>query len=68
MAYAVEKFLYKKSKLIIVLTPAFYNIFRYKKNISISKLIMIPNAADFSLSEDILTTFFRDLFRKQHSL
>ncbi len=68
IAYAVEKFLYKKAKLINVLTPAFYNTLRDKKDISISKLIMIPNAADFSLSEDILTTFDRDLFRKQHSL
>jgi glycosyltransferase involved in cell wall biosynthesis len=68
MAYSVEKFLYKEAKLINVLTPAFYNTLRDKKNISISKLIMIPNAADFSLSEDILTSFDRDLFRKQHSL
>lgn len=68
MAYAVERFLYKKAKLINVLTPAFYNTLRDKKNIGISKLIMIPNAADFSLSEDILTTFDRDLFRKQQSL
>lgn len=68
MAYAVEKFLYKKAKLINVLTPAFYNTLKDKKNISPTKLIMIPNAADFSLSEDILSSFDRDLFRKQHSL
>ncbi len=68
MAYAVERFLYKKAKLINVLTPAFYDTLRDKKNISISKLIMIPNAADFSLSDEILTTFDRDAFRKQHDL
>lgn len=68
LAYAVEKCLYKKAKLINVLTPAFYNTLRDKKNISISKLIMIPNAADFSLSDEILTTFDRDTFRKQHDL
>jgi glycosyltransferase involved in cell wall biosynthesis len=68
LAYAVEKSLYKKAKLINVLTPAFYNTLRDKKNISISKLIMIPNAADFSLSDEILTTFDRDAFRKQHDL
>ena len=68
MAYTVEKFLYKKAKLINVLTPAFYNTLAVNKNISISKLIMIPNAADFSLSEDILVSFDRDLFRKQHNL
>jgi glycosyltransferase involved in cell wall biosynthesis len=68
IAYAVERFLYKKAELINVLTPAFYNALRDKKNINTSKIIMIPNAADFSLSEDILTTFDRDSFRKQHSL
>lgn len=68
MAYAVEKFIYKKAKLINVLTPAFYNTLRDKKNISESKLIMIPNAADFSLSEEIVSSFDRTEFRKQHDL
>lgn len=68
MAYAVEKFIYKKAKLINVLTPAFYNTLRDKKQISESKLIMIPNAADFSLSEEIVSSFDRTEFRKQHDL
>lgn len=68
MAYAVEKFIYKKAALINVLTPAFYNTLRDKKNISEDKLVMIPNAADFSLSEKILSSFDREKFRKQHSL
>lgn len=68
MAYAVEKFLYRKAKLINVLTPAFYNTLRDKKNISEQKLLMIPNAADFSLSEEILATFDREQFRLDHDL
>ncbi|MFV0230402.1 glycosyltransferase family 4 protein [Empedobacter falsenii] len=68
LAYSVEKFLYKKAKLINVLTPAFYNTLRDKKGINESKLIMIPNAADFSLSEEILNNFDRDSFRKQNDL
>ena len=68
IAYAVERFLYNKAKIINVLTPAFYYTLRDKKNVSISKIIMIPNAADFSLSDDILTSFDRDSFRKQHGL
>lgn len=68
LAYAVERFIYKKAKLINVLTPAFYNTLRDKKNVSESKLIMIPNAADFSLSEEILQNFDRESFRKQHDL
>lgn len=68
MAYAVEKFIYKKSRLINVLTPAFYNTLKDKKGISESKLIMIPNAADFSLSEAVLNNFDREQFRKDYQL
>lgn len=68
MAYAVEKFIYKKARLINVLTPAFYSTLQDKKNIKESKLIMIPNAADFSLSEEIVSSFDRTEFRKQHDL
>src|SRR5690606_3203727 len=38
LAYAVERFIYKKSRLINVLTPAFYNTLKDKKGISESKL------------------------------
>ncbi|MEY8759782.1 glycosyltransferase family 4 protein [Chryseobacterium tongliaoense] len=68
LAFAVEKFIYAKAKLINVLTPAFLNTLRDKKNISTDKLVMIPNAADFSLSEDVLHHFNRELFRKKHNL
>lgn len=68
MAYAVERFIYKKSRLINVLTPAFYNTLKDKKGISESKLIMIPNAADFSLSEAVLNNFDREQFRKDYQL
>lgn len=68
LAYVVEKFIYKKAELINVLTPAFYNTLRDKKGINESKLIMIPNAADFILSEEILNNFDRDEFRKSNDL
>ena len=68
LAYWVESFIYKHSRLINVLTPAFYNTLRDKKNISENKLIMIPNAADFSLSEEILHNFDREKFRSEHNL
>lgn len=68
LAYAVERFIYKKSKLINVLTPAFYNTLRDKKGIPEENLIMIPNAADFSLSEEILNNFDRDKFRQENDL
>jgi len=68
LSYAFEKFIYKKSKLINVLTPAFYKTLRDKKGIDESKLAMIPNAADFSLSEKVLKNFDREDFRKQNDL
>lgn len=65
-AYWFEAFIYKKAKLINVLTPAFYKVLLNEKKISSNKLIMIPNAADFALSDNLLENFERDGFRKQH--
>ncbi len=68
LAYWVEAFIYKRARLINVLTPAFFNTLRDKKNIRESKLIQISNAADFSLSEKLLATFDREAFRREHQL
>lgn len=68
LAYKVEKFIYQKALLINVLTPAFYQTLKDKKNVLEDKLILIPNAADFSLSEEILQNFDREAFRKVHQL
>jgi glycosyltransferase involved in cell wall biosynthesis len=64
-AYVIEKFIYKKAQLINVLTPAFYETLNTKKNVSKEKLLMIPNAADFSLSEKLLNEFDTNEFRKK---
>lgn len=68
LAYWFEAFIYKKAKLINVLTPAFYNSLLDKKKVPVEKLIMIPNASDFSLSENLLQTFDREQFRREHGL
>lgn len=52
-AYWFEKFIYRKSKLINVLTPAFRDKLIQDKNIPSEKIIFIPNAADFTLAEKI---------------
>jgi glycosyltransferase involved in cell wall biosynthesis len=63
-AYWFEKFIYRKSRLINTLTPAFkQNLIEIKK-VPAEKVIMIPNAADFSLSEELLQTFDSASFRK----
>lgn len=68
ISYWFENFIYRKSRLINVLTPAFYNTLRDRKKVPEEKLIMIPNAADFSLSEEVLKEFDRELFRKENKL
>lgn len=68
LAYGVEKFLYSKAKIINVLTPAFYKTLNEKKDVPENKLILIPNAADFSLSEKLMESFNVESFRKEHNL
>jgi glycosyltransferase involved in cell wall biosynthesis len=68
LAYWFEGFTYKKAKLINVLTPAFRDLLIQKKKVSPEKIIFIPNAADFSLSEELLQNFDSDQFRKEHGL
>jgi glycosyltransferase involved in cell wall biosynthesis len=65
LAYWLEAFLYKKAKLINVLTPAFRDALLTKKNVPASKIIYIPNAADFSLSEELLNSFDAKTFRAE---
>jgi len=52
MAYWFENFIYKRAKLINVLTPAF-RMKLIQKGVPESKIIYIPNAADFSISDEL---------------
>lgn len=63
-AYAFEAFLYKHANLINVLTPAFKEEL-LKKNVPEQKIILIPNAADFNMSDTVLQTTNRRLLRQQ---
>lgn len=67
-AYWFEGFIYKKATLINVLTPAFRDKLINNKGVSSEKIIFIPNAADFSLSEKLLKDFDVNAFRKIHQL
>jgi glycosyltransferase involved in cell wall biosynthesis len=68
LAYRFEAFIYRKAALINVLTPAFYNTLRDIKEVPEHKLLMIPNASDFNLSEALLRNLDRDAFRETHGL
>lgn len=63
LSYWLEGFIYKKSSLINVLTPAFREALITGKKVAPEKIIFIPNAADFSLSEPLLKSFDREVFR-----
>ena len=67
-AYWFEKFIYRKAKLINVLTPAFRDKLINEKNVPREKVIFIPNAADFSLAEEIQENFSSDTFKKELGL
>jgi len=68
MAYAFEAFIYKKAKLINVLTPAFREKLIQDKNVPAEKIIFIPNAADFSLLEKLPESFDATAFKKSLGL
>ena len=68
ISFWFEKFIYKRAKLINVLTPAFYNTLKTVKKIPEEKLIMIPNASDFGMSAELLQHFDREGFRKQMNM
>ncbi|AYQ35686.1 glycosyltransferase family 4 protein [Runella sp. SP2] len=67
-AYWFEKLMYRKARLINVLTPAFRDKLISNKGVPPSKIIFIPNAADFSLSEELLQTFDVAAFRREQQL
>jgi len=67
-AYWFEALIYRKAILINVLTPAFRETLFDKKNVPVSKIIFIPNAADFSLSDQILETFDPVKFRETEGI
>lgn len=67
-AYWFEKFIYKRAKLINVLTPAFRDKLINDKKIPAEKVIFIPNAADFTLAEKIQENFDAEAFKKELGL
>ena len=69
LAYWFEAFMYRKAKLVNVLTPAFRDKLVNEKGVPAEKVVFIPNAADFSISDKILQSDFdRNKFREEHGL
>lgn len=68
MAYWLEKISYKKASLINVLTPAFRKTLIEKKGINTDKIIYIPNAADFDISDELVLTNEKSDLRDKYNL
>lgn len=68
LSYWLESLIYRKALLINVLTPAFQRTLIEKKKVPAEKVIFIPNAADFSLSDEVLKTFDSIEFRKAEGI
>tara|TARA_R110002050_G_scaffold204327_4_gene339808 strand:- start:6180 stop:7418 length:1239 start_codon:yes stop_codon:yes gene_type:complete len=67
-AFWFEGFMYKKASLINTLTPAFQKKLIEEKGIPKNKVIMLPNAADFQLSDELLTSFNSVVFKEELGL
>ncbi len=67
-SYALEKRLYKKAIAINVVTPAMRDVLIRQKNIHPNKVLYIPNAADFDLSENLAGDASVAALRKQLGL
>lgn len=65
LAYWFESFVYRNAKLINVLTPAFREVLIEKKGVPENKIVFIPNAADFSLSDALQYNFEVESFRTE---
>lgn len=65
LSYWFEAFIYKKASLINVLTSAFEKALIEKKSVPKDKIIYIPNASDFTFSDELLVSFDPKGLRKQ---
>lgn len=66
-AYWFEGFIYRKAALVNVLTPAF-RLKLIAKGVPEDKIILIPNAADFSLAEAVQKGFNSKEFKESLGL
>ena len=68
LSYFLEKVIYNNALKIAVLTPAFRDKLIQNKAVSPSKIILVPNAADFILTEDLIHNFDINKFKVKEGL
>lgn len=65
LSYKLEKIIYKNSTYINCLTPAFKKVLITEKGVPNQKVTIIPNAADFSIVEEVSQNFDVLKFKEQ---
>ena len=65
LAFFFEKFIYRNALAINVLTPAFRETLIRKKHVPENKIFYVSNAADFSISENLVNSFNYKNFRSE---
>lgn len=68
LSFWLEAYLYRKAQHIVVLTEGYRDVLTRRKNVDSTKLTVIPNAADFALTDKIAPDFVRNAFRRQHGM
>ncbi len=68
LAYWLEAWLYRQAQHIVVLTEGYRDVLIQQKNVACNRISVIPNAADFELSDTIACTFNRNGFRQQQGM
>lgn len=68
LAFSLERLTYRNAKKINVLTPVFRKLLISRKKVPPEKIICIPNAADFTIAEEVNAHFDRQRFRQKHGL
>ena len=68
LSFFLEKIIYNNALKISVLTPAFRDKLIEHKGISPSKIILVPNAADFSFTEKLIDNFDVNTFKVKEGI
>lgn len=68
LAYRLEAYLYRHASQLVVLTEGYREVLIQQKKVEPTKLTVIPNAADFDLTDAFTRSFDRAAFRKDHRM
>lgn len=68
LACWLEAWLYRHAQHIVVLTQGYKDVLIRQKNVDTERLTVIPNAADFDMTDLVARSFDRNAFRQQHQM